>query len=153
MDCGIIMYAYQRWVYDIIPKTTPSPPLNHLIPGIGCSLKWYSYLLLVKRWKHTPAATRPARPLLCRALARDTQAKSRLSMPFEWSYLNRKSGKQTQSYFKGSFRNHYWQWWVGMNDLGFHTSQIRIAPLDVWLNLTSLNISIQSKYIILCSII
>ena len=58
------------------------------IPGTGWSRRKKSKRWLVKRWKHTPDATLPARPFLCKALARDTHTVSRLSMPLHWSYLS-----------------------------------------------------------------
>ena len=71
----IFLAQYVTWVFCIN------------IPGIGCSCILFSYRWLVNKWKHTPAATRPARPFRCSAFARDTHTVSRLSIPLEASYL------------------------------------------------------------------
>lgn len=57
------------------------------ISGSCCSASWCWKQWLVKRWKHTPEATRPARPFLCSAFARETHESSRLSMLLDASYL------------------------------------------------------------------
>lgn len=64
------------------------------ITGICCSASWCLKQWLVKRWKQTPEATRPALPFLCSALARDTHESSRLSMLLLASYLETGGGRE-----------------------------------------------------------